>query len=136
MLGLFRARDNMNTRVAGGVDQFVGKGVTKIIPPARAFRSRSDNMRKMVGAGIVGNGRCNVLSGNGNRRGAQSLREAESLGNPVTVGFACTRIGRCFNMDRGPLRAQSIGHAFGMTYDCIGAACGIDQNKHALACGP
>ena len=58
------------------------------------------------------------------------------LGDLIALGLARVRIGRRFDMDRGPLRAQAIGHAFGMTYDRIGARCGIHQDKHALARGP
>ena len=59
-----------------------------------------------------------------------------ALRDLVALGLARVRIGRRFDMDRGPLCAQPIGHAFGMTHDRIGALRGIHQDKHALARGP
>ena len=59
-----------------------------------------------------------------------------ALRDLVALGLARVRVGRRFDMDRGPLRAQAIGHAFGMTHDRIGALRGVDEDKHALARGP
>ena len=93
-------------------------------------------MGKMIGFSIFGGGQCNILSGNGNCRGAEPLRKAKSLGNLVAFSLARARISRRFNVDRSPLRAQPIGYAFGMANDSIGALGGIDQDEHALARRP
>ena len=126
----------MNARVARGADQLLRKGFAEKSPPARALGLSGNNMRKMVSRSIFGDCLCNILPGNGNHCGAKPLCEAESLGDLISVGLACTCAGRCFDMDRGPLRAQAIGHAFGAAHDRIGAMRGIEQNKHALARRP
>jgi hypothetical protein len=43
---------------------------------------------------IFGDCLSNILSGNGDHRGAKPLREAESLGDPIAFGLACPCAGR------------------------------------------
>jgi hypothetical protein len=87
----------------------------------------------MIGLCVFGHGQCGIFAWNRNRCSSKPLCKAESLRDLVPMSFACAGVGRRFNMDRRPLRAQTIGHAFGMAHDGIGSLRRIDHDKYPLA---
>jgi hypothetical protein len=124
--------------IAGAANQIVHHRTVQDLEPARALGFADDDLRHIVGLGVIDHVGGDVAGGGGERDGlaTERLGKPERVGDTVTLLLRELKAAPSLDVKRYPWSMQAVGQSLGVADEPGAARIVADADEDALARRP